>query len=84
METRGAKRCVAYSLSRCKPLCDLVIKEEPFSLWRDFGSPNQGISSLKSDFQGFPGGSVVKNLPANAGQTDSIPHLGRSHMPQSN
>ena len=62
----------------------LVIKEEPFSLWRDFGSPNQGISSLKSDFQGFPGGSVVKNLPANAGQTDSIPHLGRSHMPQSN
>ena len=27
---------------------------------------------------GFPGGSVVKNLPANAGDTDLIPGLGRS------
>ena len=28
---------------------------------------------------GFPGGSVVKNLPANAGVTGSIPGSGRSH-----
>ena len=27
---------------------------------------------------GFPGGSVVKNLPANAGDSDSIPESGRS------
>ena len=33
---------------------------------------------------GLPGGSVVKNLPANAGDTGSVPDLGRSHMPQSN
>ena len=26
---------------------------------------------------GFPGGSVIKNLPANAGDTSSIPGLGR-------
>ena len=26
---------------------------------------------------GFPGGSVVKNLPANAGDVDLIPGLGR-------
>ena len=26
----------------------------------------------------FPGGSVVKNLPANAGDVNSIPGLGRS------
>ena len=26
----------------------------------------------------FPGGSVVKNLPANAGDTGSIPEWGRS------
>ena len=38
--------------------------------------------SLKM-FEGFPGGSVVKNLPANAGGTGSIPGLGRSHIPQS-
>ena len=28
----------------------------------------------------FPGGPAVKNLPANAGDTGSIPDLGRSHM----
>ena len=27
---------------------------------------------------GFPGGIVVKNLPANAGDVGSIPGLGRS------
>ena len=27
---------------------------------------------------GFPSGSVVKNLPANAGDLDSIPGSGRS------
>ena len=31
----------------------------------------------------FPGGTVVKNLPANAGDTGSNPGLGRSHMPRS-
>ena len=29
--------------------------------------------------RGFPGGSVVKNPLANAGDTGSIPDLGRSH-----
>ena len=33
---------------------------------------------------GFPGGTVVENPPANAGDTGSSPGLGRSHMPQSN
>ena len=33
---------------------------------------------------GFPGGAVVEDLPANAGDTGSSPGLGRSHMPQSN
>ena len=28
----------------------------------------------------FPGGLVLKNPPANAGDTDSIPGLGRFHM----
>ena len=32
---------------------------------------------------GFPGGAVVKNLPANAGDMGSSPGLGRSHMPRS-
>ena len=32
----------------------------------------------------FPGGTVIKNLPANAGDTGSIPRPGRSHVPWSN
>ena len=35
-------------------------------------------------FQGFPGGSVIKNPPANAGNTGSTPGLGRSHLLRSN
>ena len=33
---------------------------------------------------GFPFGFVIKNQPANAGDTGSVPDLGRSHVPQSN
>ena len=32
---------------------------------------------------GFPGGAVVENLPATAGDMGSSPGLGRSHMPRS-
>ena len=32
----------------------------------------------------FPGGPMVKNPPANAGDMDLSPHLGRSHRPQRN
>lgn len=32
---------------------------------------------------GFPGGTVVENPPADAGDSGSIPALGRPRMPQS-
>ena len=32
----------------------------------------------------FPGGPLVKNLPANAGHVSLLPGPGRSHMPWSN
>ena len=41
-------------------------------------------SAVKNHDAGFPGGAVVENLPANAGDIGSSPGLGRSHMPQSN
>ena len=41
-------------------------------------------SILKKEDWGFPGGAVVENLPANAGDTGSSPGLGGSHMPRSN
>ena len=36
------------------------------------------IEILKHELVGLPGGSVVKNLPANAGDMGSILDLGRS------
>ena len=38
----------------------------------------RGMQLKKPRSLGFPGGSVVKNLPANAGDVCSIPGLGRS------
>ena len=38
----------------------------------------------KLTYRDFPDGAVVMNLPASAGDMDSSPGLGRSHMPQSN
>ena len=34
--------------------------------------------------EGFPDGAMVKNPPANAGDTGSSPGPGRSHMPWNN
>ena len=39
---------------------------------------------IQKESWGFPGGAVVENLPANAGDTGSSPALGGSHMPRSN
>ena len=44
---------------------------------------NTQVGQIKSSV-GFPGGAVVENLPANAGDTGSSPGLGRSHMLWSN
>ena len=42
------------------------------------------LLTLKWGFRGFPGGAVVKNPPAKAGDTGSSPGPGGSHMLQSN
>ena len=39
---------------------------------------------IQKDTWDFPGGTVVKNPPANAGDTGSSPGPGRSHMLWSN
>ena len=53
------------------------MKEEPMSGTRV-------ETSKRNESKDFPGGAVVKNPPANAGDTGSSPGPGRSHMPQSN
>ena len=42
---------------------------------------SQVVKKIK---QGFPGGAVVRNPPASAGNTGSSPGLGRSHALQNN
>ena len=60
---------------------EFVVTEEV-----DFMNSLHGTTRGKniSELRDFPGGAVVKNLPANAGNTGLIPGLGRSHMPRSN
>ena len=41
-------------------------------------------SLKKAGYRDFPGGAVVKNPPANAGDMGSSPGPGRSHIPWSN
>ena len=68
----------------------LIVLENEFMVtggrigW-EFGTNMSTLLYLKqTDNQGFPGGSVVKNPPANARDTGSIPDPGRAHMPLSN
>ena len=48
-----------------------------------FNKDLEELKNKQTEMRGFPGGAVVENLPANAGDTGSSPGLGRSHMPQS-
>ena len=56
----------------------------PSVRWAPDYEGNISNSRREKDRQDFSGGPVAKNLPANAGNTGSIPGPGRFHMPQSN
>ena len=45
----------------------------------DFSGLVKGKSKLRFGVKGFPGGSGVKNLPANTGGMGSVPGLGGCH-----
>ena len=66
---------VAISFSRAFPVwAGGFFTTEPLSIYK-----------YKKCIRGlFPGGSVVKNLPANAGDKHLIPDLGGFHVPQGN
>ena len=55
--------------------CHKVVEKDSHTLICEAG---------KNLIKGISGGSVVKNLPASAGDMSLIPDLGRSHMPRSN
>ena len=59
--------------------------ELPTELWgKPPVSPAKSTDLIYCIRQGFPGGAVDKNLPANAGDTGSIPGPGRFHKLWSN
>ena len=78
--------------SHCLPCCTHVARAgagSPVSSHKGTSPTRRALPrDLTSSFQylsgGFPGGSVVKNPPANAGDTGPIPDLGRFHVAQSN
>ena len=74
--TMGLYEIMCEASENCKALQNL--KNLSFNK-KNFFKDDSKILML-----GFPGGTVVENLPANAGDTGSSPGLGRSHMPQSN
>lgn len=58
-------------------LRDKVLQEIKRDFPRDFSYKQQ---KLKWKVRDFPGGPVFKDPPANGGDMNSIPCLGRSHM----
>ena len=53
-------------------------------VWKMISTLVDDSEAFKTSVEGFPGDSVVKNPPANAGDIGAIPDLGRSHKPWSN
>ena len=75
--------CHIYALLLCislKPGRVLQLEGVKAGAQDKKSSPSFAIKTL---CEGFPGGAVVENLPANAGDTGSSPGLGGSHMPRS-
>ena len=66
----GSKQHCAHNTTK-------TLVETPLEI---FEIPNEEPDKYRD----FPGGTVVKNPPANAGNTGLSPGPGRSHMPRSN
>ena len=90
----GGKRALIYHWNENPFLLVGCVKALPPQTWTTLGSlthpphltniyPATKLLFIKNSL-GFPGGAVVENLPANAGDTGSSPGLGGSHMPRSN
>ena len=64
--------------------CALFLERSSFMFLRSFFPHLLQVCVQNHLLRDFPGGAVVKNLPANAEDIGSSPGPGRSHMPWSN
>ena len=80
---RGTKIRVTFDFSEA-----MKVRREVFKVLRGKKYQPEILYSAQLPFtsepEGFPGGSVVKNLPANAGDTGSIPDPKIFPIPRSN
>ena len=75
--------CLAYTAYCCHCFIrDLRFKNQAVS--RNSRSPGHHYKKKKKSDLDFPGGPVVKNPPANAGNMGMIPGSGRFHMLEGN
>ena len=78
--------CIVALLGSGEEIAELAFKPDstiaaPYSWGKKMVAQQKFFKMSASD---FPGGAVVKNPPANAGDMGSSPGPGRSHMPRSN
>ena len=74
----------AQKYSNLTPSMSFLIDSHQYSLIWSQRTFNIVENQHQKEVWGFPGGAVVKNPPAYAGDTGSSPGLRRSHMPRSN
>ena len=71
------------SLSTLKVAYHTEGNEDVIPVFLDVGEETKNWHWLNYIEQGFPGGAVVGNLPADAGDAGSSPGPGGSHVPRS-
>ena len=75
------KERIAHNIKTAnKPLCPCPLKSKPFTLTSQASQESQRTISRVHGQRGSPGGSVVKNPPADAGDMGFGPWPGRAHV----
>ena len=75
---------MSISVDIYRTLQAVTVENTFFASAHNTFSKTDQILGHKISLRGFPGGAVVENLPANAGDMGSSPGLGGSHVPRSN